>query len=237
MGFLQQNFDAIYYILTTLFVIIKIMANIPISEIQTISERIRNDDLFLMSLHDNNTNTYQTAKINGLQLKCCTHLPSSQYLETFNLVEDRMTLRNSTLINYEIQSADNINYYTGFFYEMPVDSYVNVCGSFSIDTLQHYLEIGDGASSRCVQWLGVSYNNNAGLLPLYLGWAGYTETVNGVTVTRNMPSAWNGYAKRGTKFALVSNFATSQLREKFRNYLDNNESYTYLSVFRFSKTT
>ena len=212
------------------------MANISISEIQTTSERIQNDDLFLMSLHNNNTDTYQTARINGLQLKCCTHLPSSQYLETFNLIEERMSLSNSTLVDYEIQSADNINYYTGFFYTMPIDSYVNVCASFSIDSLEHFLEIGDGTASRCVQWLGVSFKNRTGLLPLHLTWTGYKETINNVWMQRGDASSWSGYAKRGTIFALVSNFATAELRTKFKQYLDTSSSFTYLSVYRFDNT-
>lgn len=212
------------------------MANISISEIQTTSERIQNDDLFLMSLHNNNTDTYQTARINGLQLKCCTHLPSSNYLETFNLVEDRMNLSNSTLVDYEIQSGDGINYYTGFFYTMPIDSYVNISGAFTVDTLEHYLEIGDSVQARCVQWFGVSFRNRTGFLPLDRSWAGYVQQISNKSVYNHSTSKWNGYAKRGTTFALVSNFTTAEQRTMFKQYLHQSSGLTYLSVYRFDNT-
>ena len=198
------------------------MANISISEIygNTQSQRIQNDDLFLMSLHNNSNDTYTTASINGLKLKCNMVLPSAEYLNRFrHTIAETNTLNHGTL-----QNGDFVEY---FQLTLPVDSFVHVWGEFTLDSYETYRDIHSTG-----QWLSMKIPRNDGsldFLTLNPQVANYLNS-DGVPVDRSV-SFWSGYAKANTTFVLIAQFQSEASKNKFVNGL--NTSYSYFKMSHF----
>jgi len=175
------------------------MANISISDIQTNNEYLKNDDLLLCSVKDHSSKTYQSAKINGMNLKTSISMPPIRNLKTFNYHTDVTREIKSETIPWG--TATNLRYVAYYTITLPVSSYVFVQGNFIVT--KAYM-----TSAKFVdQYVSIRYTGNDNLIrfaDLCPASCGYIDSDNSNIWASVQLSYWRGFAEAGTEFVLRS---------------------------------
>ena len=185
------------------------MSNISISEIQATNEYLKNDDLLLCSVKDHSNNTYQSAKISGMNLKTSISMPPVRNLRQFKYQEiTTREIHTETMV-----TADNTTVYSAYYtLTIPVSSYCHVWGNFVV-TKNCY----DNHGGIIDQWLAIRIlvNNNPSYITLTTNTSGYQDSTNNISYGVQL-SFWQGFAEAGTEFILYNNhYFRSQDRQTF----------------------
>lgn len=211
--------------------------NISISEINTSTDYIKNDDLLLVSSSNHSgTNSspssYTSAKINGLNLKISASMPPIENLKKFGYT----SLVTREFQRETIQLSGENRYIAYFSVVLPVSSYVNVVGNFIMT--REFME----ANRTADQFLSIRFRNDSNQIQyttLCTHTCGFVDSDDHYIWKGIQLSYWMGYAKANTEFILRSKFyTTAAQRDAFiaGTYEYEGNDFTRLALSYWSPT-